>query len=615
MADPGYYILQRTVLDARYYLSPQESKHILNHLAVPTKLNPEVGPCSVLLARLNQIGWHWDNDVAYDQWDEPCDLWETPIQALTTRLMEAWQLRSLRRVSKRQTFPGLQNASVTLTLRKLTKSPCERGLMHRCLNGTFFTADHAKHMPTKDGEPDTKCPFCGEPDNILHRHWECRELEPARLQCPQEVRQQILAMEPATYNHGWIPSPPTLREYKSTLKELPDTTDWHNLHVKLPHTLDLFTDGSCKSPHDCLSRLASWGVACYTPEETQEFTPISGGVVPGIIQTTTRAEFMATCSAVKFAIKMKLPFRLWVDNQQVWKTLTRTLHATHEPYQVTNKVKNHDLINELGTLMYIARQHCQHVVKVCSHQTHGDGEPWETRWSWRGNDAADHVAARAVHEHPRLLQLWHALVEEIASLEQIRDHLHNLLTAVGYLAQQKTTDQKTKQTDPDLAEPVEFRRPYVSWTIPAAAPDDDPQLQCPDLEALHTWSMTLNDGVSPTRWWTWQQLFIDARFQHPQIGPWYDQPNHTWRAGAVCPPHTFSKRVRWFLTYINKLVKSHKTTIPLKLSRPDSHVYAFWTKTLPVRIPQERCDKVDQWLMEWGTMKAHKDHNRISRLP
>eukprot|EP00438_Fugacium_kawagutii_P000336 Skav232872 [mRNA] locus=scaffold8221:558:5792:+ [translate_table: standard] len=481
------------------------------------------------------------------------------------------------------------------------------------MNGTFYTADHAKNM---EGEKDTACLFCGQQDGIFHRHWECEELAAAR-KCSPEMKQCILQAGPATYNHGWIPSPPSLIPFQQKLSALPDTTGWHTVPSNLPHTLDLFTDGGCLHPRDCLSRLASWGLVAYTPLGEQEFTPVSGGVVPGFTQSAARAELFAALSALRLADKLQQPFRIWVDNAQVFKTLRRSLNpAATEAYRVRNKVKNHDLINDLGTLGFQTKHLSQQIIKVCSRQSHASQDDWIAHWSWRGNDSADQTATSAVHEHPELMTIWEKLASEIREREQMRDELHSTLIAVGNLAQEKQDQKKQSQREPEAQDQAERpSRQHVAWSIPDTVPAQATYLECPDLEQLHTWSTALHTPTEPVRWWTWQQLFIDAQLMFPGIGPWHHGTSHAWKAGAVCPEAKFAKRARSFSTYLTKLAKLSGQPLPVILSRPDSHAYSFWTKTLPVKVSASRCQAIDDWLLQWGTMRCHKEHNRIDRLP
>eukprot|EP00438_Fugacium_kawagutii_P015675 Skav217052 [mRNA] locus=scaffold1849:236442:240761:+ [translate_table: standard] len=614
LTDPGFYILQRTVLDARYHLSEHESKHILNHLAIPNgKIYPDVGPCSVLLHRLNQVGWHWDEETFVDVAGQACDLWECPLQELTFRLMEAWQSHVLRTVSKRDTFGGMETASVHLTVRKMPKHPCDKGILHRSLNGTFYTADHAKHM---EGEQDTKCPFCGHADSQFHRHWECEELSEARVHCTLAMRDKILASSAATYNHGWIQTPPNLSEFRAQLKSIPDTTAWLTVPAEVPPILDLFTDGSCLRPRDPICRLASWGVVLHTPTLPQEFSPVAAGVVPGVVQTIARGELHAAYAALRMADKMGKPFRLWTDNLQVYKTLKRSLDSSRtEAYHVASKVKNHDLVNSVGAIGFLVRHLCIHVIKVCSHQQVQPSTTWVEQWSWLGNEAADHTASHAIHEQPKLLAVWEDLCREVDEAEAMREQLHATLIAVGRMAQEKKLAMK-QQKAAEESEPVEaVKRVHSEWIIPADPPDHAKYLRCPDLPALRAWSQTLHDPGQPTRWWTWQQLFVDARLNCPNIGPWNHTNSHTWKEGAVCTETRFAKRCRSFSTYITALFKVCGHALPIQYSRPDSHAYAFWAKTLPVKVSEDRFRAVDQFLLQWGTMRQHKDHNRITELP
>ena len=93
---------------------------------------------------------------------------------------------------------------------------------------------------------------------------------------------------------------------------------------QLAATLDIFTDGECLMPHDAFCRWASWGIA-IAQVDTGTFVPVASGLLGGIIQSIVRAEFRAVLAAIRFAMCCRRPFRLWIDNQQVFQFLNRLL--------------------------------------------------------------------------------------------------------------------------------------------------------------------------------------------------------------------------------------------------------------------------------------------------
>eukprot|EP00438_Fugacium_kawagutii_P002079 Skav230763 [mRNA] locus=scaffold4515:162597:167483:+ [translate_table: standard] len=612
-ADPGYYALTKTVMDCRVYLSQAVCIPILEVVSLPNhKVRPSVGPCSVLLHRLNAIGWHWSANTFWDQDGLPIDLWECPIQELKMRLQEAWQLKCQYSLADRKTFGGITQMSPTLTVRVSPSDPGDRGILHTALNGTFFTADHAKHL--EEGAVDM-CPLCGQPDSQTHRHWECPRLEPARKSNPA-TRQDIMNCPAATYNHGWIPIPASRDEFVFALSKIPDHSRWHNIPSSLPACLDLFTDGSCLSPDDGLCRLASWGVVVFTPDERQEFSIVSHGLLPGLLQTINRAEAFAAISAVALAIRLQQAFRLWVDSDVVYKAVQRMLRSQTQVV-INNRAPNHDVLNELSALLFQVRHLCLGVVKVCSHQAEDPTASWVDNWSSRGNEAADRAAQSAFVHYPQLMQLWGKYKGEITRLQHMRDALHADLIAVGRLAQKLIHDQtqaeKASEATADLTYQVSSFQP---WQFPVEGPDTA-ALYCDDVPQLVEWMQSLHSDEHPVVFWNWQQLLVDWRLHFPYCGPWYQpHPISRWNPGHTCGVQDFHKRNRWFKTWLTKLAAAAGAPLPLRLARPDSFVFQYWTPCLPVRASKERCEALERWLTQWApAFRQHKDTRQIGGLP
>ena len=271
-ADPGFFALAKTVVDIRSFLSREACTRILTELSQPnSKHRLEPGPAHVLHHRLSQIGWHWDPAGGFiDVKGWPIDIWTCPIQELMLKLVESWQNRIQHVMSSRKTFRGLWKCNPALTKRGWPKNRMDQGILRTALNGTFFTADHLKYLP---GELSQQCPFCQQPDSQTHRHWFCTKLEEARSGCHQDMRQQILSMDPAVYNHGWIPHPESLDIYRQAIQALPDLTDNFYPPPEMPEHLDLFTDGSCLDPQDQFT-----GCCFRNPCTTVRFLSNSPGV-------------------------------------------------------------------------------------------------------------------------------------------------------------------------------------------------------------------------------------------------------------------------------------------------------------------------------------------------
>lgn len=102
---------------------------------------------------------------------------------------------------------------------------------------------------------------------------------------------------------------------------------------------------------------------------------------------------------MKFAITTDKPFRLWIDNAEVVRHLTVWLK---QPTPVAHQTTDNDLWSEAAEWIRRTAHMCHGIIKVASHQTHDDASEAEI-WSFMGNEAADTLAAAAIHEHPALI--------------------------------------------------------------------------------------------------------------------------------------------------------------------------------------------------------------------
>lgn len=189
-ADPGFYALWKTISDIRTYIPPESCIRVLDEASRPTtRLRSEPGPTHVLLGRLRQIGWHWEEGSFVASNGDLVDLWNCSIQELYLRIVEGWQDRVLHVVSQRKSFVGLWKCSPSLTHKTWPDQPGDSSLLRTCLNGTFYTADHLRFRPEHEAK---QCPFCGMEDSRKHRHWECAELQEARAFCPPDISNTFL---------------------------------------------------------------------------------------------------------------------------------------------------------------------------------------------------------------------------------------------------------------------------------------------------------------------------------------------------------------------------------------------------------------------------------------
>ena len=163
-------------------------------------------------------------------------------QEVEARLVLQWQAAVQQNVSHRKGFAGLAGCDAHLTRLIFGRLESEyKALARKSLNGSFFTQDALCHF--SEGESDA-CAFCGHPDSVLHRVFECPHFQDARalpLSCALSV---LEAQCDATRLHCWAPCVKDVGLLRHALCQLPDTTSHFEPLPPMP-IYDLFTDGSC----------------------------------------------------------------------------------------------------------------------------------------------------------------------------------------------------------------------------------------------------------------------------------------------------------------------------------------------------------------------------------
>ena len=177
--DPEYFALWHTVLQYRRQMTQELNDLTLAPAAVQPARKRKPGPGGVLLTRLEQICWSYQKDgIFLGGEDAPIHILDSPIQELRFRLTRAWQHMVGRQWEHRiMRFQGIHYVCTHLSRPAATFAADELCLIRVAQNGTFFTNDTLIHSGKVS---DALCKFCGQPDSVFHRHWECRTTQPGR---------------------------------------------------------------------------------------------------------------------------------------------------------------------------------------------------------------------------------------------------------------------------------------------------------------------------------------------------------------------------------------------------------------------------------------------------
>ncbi len=496
-------------------------------------------------------------------------------------------------VSKRHSFGGMQHTSAYLTRAFDKPPPAKEAILRRALNGTFYTADKFQHGDFSAGVQDA-CIFCGQKDSFRHRNWECPVLEPARGVCTPENKTIILTHSPSFYNHGWVPTPKSLHAFRDKLLQIPDHRFTYCDPCNISECLELFTDGGALCPKNALCRWASWGVVLAVTDQASEFQAISSGLVQGILQTVSRAELTAAIPAVYYAASRGKLFRFWVDNEYVVKACRKCLKQ--KQCWIGRQTANHDLLRELYNAFQYGKGLCEGIIKVSSHQKTGIADDAITRWVFRGNEAADHLAASVFSIYPDLLATWTALSNEVNQLLELRRIVHATLISVGEAAIEMTKDHRecknSQQVSADIqSDVIEFKE----WRLVQFLPPVAKAFEVDEWALIYRWIGTFHESGMVQRW-SWYQRYMDFLLDHKQGGPWYASSKKRWVSARDKPAGNFAQQSRWFARHVTKLARKLDTPLPSIVSRPDSFTIFFWCVTLPVKTTEARSARVDNAL-------------------
>ena len=335
-SDPEFYAIRQTVLDLRQYTDRHEAAPLITEVvACPGRRPP--GPIGVLLERVAMLNWTWDAtaETFYDVLCPFC-LWDVAIQELELHLVIGWQQHVASLVQERPRFGGLVDVDPLLTRELCKERPGpEQALLQVALGGSFFTEDKLCHFE-EGGVPF--CRFCGAVDGVRHRVWECPGLESAREQALTPGTPDLAFLPECQLLHAWAMRPAKQFELWRALSILPGSIP--PFEMPAPRcAYDLFTDGTCLLPTQPQVRLAAWAVTLAREDSMPPFV-LNSGLLPGLIQTSFRAEIFAVLAAVRFCRLVGTPVRIWCDCLGVVRRVRKLLSGS---CNVPGNSKNGDL--------------------------------------------------------------------------------------------------------------------------------------------------------------------------------------------------------------------------------------------------------------------------------
>ena len=374
--DPGFYQLWAVISDLRRMGRKHASTLSRWRLFMAWHRGEQGhGPFHKLLQVLSQVGW----SVAAPPWvidhEGFChDVFAAPWELLQRRLEAAWLKFVALSHAHRPSMAGLHAIDPGLLQHDVDHlSPLNTARLAALRSGAFlFDHAHSKYDLSKTGQ----CVHCQVPDTREHRVCECPLYDDIRAPFPQ-IREEWARLPPCLTHHLLPPANPHLPGLRHRLASLEDLSGVFASTACAPGKQHLFTDGSCLLQSQSDFALAAWGVV----NATSGFA-ISSGPVPGLLQTSPRAELWALISALKWGIEVQVGVIIWTDSLSGAKGIRRLLEdATWLPKA------NVDLWTQIAELVRCYSHDTLDVQHVPSHLEPKACESPLEEWlaSWNGH--------------------------------------------------------------------------------------------------------------------------------------------------------------------------------------------------------------------------------------
>ena len=192
------------------------------------------------------------------------------------------------------------------------KYPLAEQSLLQC-TGVTYTRDCLSHAVGLD--VSKACPLCGLDDSRLHRAKFCEAVSELRNPFLALLGDRVLPEH--TWAYGLWDESSVLREWQADTCAL----DWPlELESSVVGRQFVFTDGSCLSPRTPMLSIIAGGSVILT-RSTSQYEVVWSGLVPGLDQSSYRAELLAiTVALASFSC-----VTVFCDNFQVITFATKLL--------------------------------------------------------------------------------------------------------------------------------------------------------------------------------------------------------------------------------------------------------------------------------------------------
>ena len=143
--------------------------------------------------------------------------------------------------------------------------------------------------------------------------------------------------------------------------------------------------------------------------------------------------------------------------------------------------------------------------------------------------------------------------------------------------------------------PSQRREQDPSFEILAEMEVDDipDHYQCDEAAHILRWVKTIASSDAPATWVSFHQLLIDYQAFSHRLGPRFLEKK--WRPADFKPDllYQHKKHAVWFSQYLTNLCSHMHLPLDLEQRRPASHLIAFWTGCIRVKLSVQRLHQID----------------------
>ena len=483
--DPQCWAILQTFRCIRDCGDKSRVLEMLSALASGDTSQPANSFTMTLLTRVQSLGWHvTPQGTLYDSLGEFC-LFSCSLTELRMRMSWAWQMVVSQQVQHRYGLRELQFADPSDTRSWLASlSYDDQALFHKSLNGSHITQDCKAHCQEAGSD---LCPFCQSVDSRFHRFWVCEAFEPFRRTMPECQRKLVPDAPEFLTCFGWSVKPHTLRKWYVCLQQI--CVPQPPFLTEVQGDLHFFTDGSCLNQHDASCRVASWSVVRAWTDDAIPSEVIDSGPLPGILQSSYRAEIYAIYRALLIGRAHPVRLFLWTDCNAVVKRFLR-LQRGLAPRPNSSHA---DLWNAIAECLSDIT-HEVTITKVLAHQKVQNACGPLEDWCIRNNALADRAALLAQWRRPG--EFWPEYACHVNAVQACRDFSRSVQHVILAISKEvvRTMDEPALEVCEELC----------------CSPEVPPQA-CRTISALHI-------PPAATRWYGDEVV--------RQILSWYWQNTH-----------------------------------------------------------------------------------------